>query len=310
VRGSLQASGARARARPPGAEPMAELEQDRLRASWADMFQKAVQADSWGQVVEAQEDYQRLASIVATKQGAPYIASADKDMMQKLCLCLSARVQALKTLNETITSFDMKALQPVFDTLFTGRELDQFPIESFKFQSVQLVKPTTHGEIVCEGDEHSDWQQQQAVLKTVVGTVVCLRIEKIGLKDAQDYIDPYMTVIVSDCRANMIDTHDTPVARERLPQHVFFNHQVYLKVSLEEMQAQQAALFFEFKHYKPKKKKVSTRCWAFMELSELKRDDEMVLEIYHKPTDLRKKAIKLHSEKPLYLHLYATFVRS
>eukprot|EP00429_Kryptoperidinium_foliaceum_P063383 CAMPEP_0176056140 /NCGR_PEP_ID=MMETSP0120_2-20121206/27955_1 /TAXON_ID=160619 /ORGANISM="Kryptoperidinium foliaceum, Strain CCMP 1326" /LENGTH=278 /DNA_ID=CAMNT_0017389643 /DNA_START=72 /DNA_END=905 /DNA_ORIENTATION=+ len=278
---------------------MAELERDRLRASWVDMFQKAVQADSWGQVVEAQEDYQRLASIIAAQQGAPYIASSDKDCMQRLCLCLSARVQALQTLNETITSFDMKALQPVFEVLFTGQELEHFPVENYKFQSVQLVKPAAKGEILCEGDEHSDWQQQQAVLKSVAGTVVCLRIEKIGLKDAQDYIDPYITVIVADPRANMLDTHDTPVARERLPQHVMFNHQVYLKVSLEQMQAEQAALFFEFKHYKPKKKKVSTRCWAFMELSELKRDAEMVLEIYHKPTDLRKKAIKLHTEKPL-----------
>jgi len=71
---------------------------------------------------------------------------------------------------------------------------------------------------------------------------------------------------------------------------------------------QNAALFFEFKHYKPKKKKVSVRCWSFMELSELKRDEEIVLEIYHKPTDLKKKKFKLHSEKPLYLHLYATFI--
>jgi len=47
-----------------------------------------------------------------------------------------------------------------------------------------------------------------------------------------------------------------------------------------------------------------------MELNELKMDDEIVLEIYHKPVDLRKKKLKLHSEKPLYLHLFATFIRS
>ena len=76
------------------------------------------------------------------------------------------------------------------------------------------------------------------------------------------------------------------------------------------MVRKRAALFFEFKHYKPKKKKVSTRAWAFMELSELKRDEEIILEIYHKPTDLRKKKLKLHSGKPLYLHLFATFQAS
>merc|ERR1711879_348616 len=127
---------------------------------------------------------------------------------------------------------------------------------------------------------------------------------------AQDYIDPFMTILVADPRTNLLDTHDTPIAKERRATHVVFNHQVYLNISLEDMQRQGAALFFEFKHYKPKKKKTSTRCWCFMELDELKRDEEIVLEVYHKPTDLRKKAIKLHTEKPLYLHLFASFVHS
>jgi len=286
-------------------------EKDALRQDWLTKFQKAAQADSWGQVVEAQEDYQRLAAEIAAKQSVPFIASRDKDMMQRLCLCLSARIQGLNTLNETITPMEMKALEPVFKALFTGEDLGAFPIEAHKFQSAQLVKPSLGGEIMCEGEEHSEWQQHQAVLKSVVGTVVSLRIEKIGLKDAQEYIDPFITVLVVDPRTNLLDTHDTPSARGRGgTTHVLFNHQVYLNISLEDMQREQAALFFEFKHYKPKKKKISTRAWAFMELKELKRDEEMVLEIYHKPTDLRKKNIKLHSEKPLYLHLYASFVHS
>merc|ERR1711879_88661 len=205
---------------------------------------------------------------------------------------------------------DMKALESVFKALFTGQEIDTFPVEAHKFQSAQLVKPSMSGDIICEGEEHTDWHQQQAVLKSVVGTVVALRIDKIGLKDAQDYIDPFITVLVADPKTNLLDTHDTPHARERTATHVLINHEVYLNISLEDLQREQAALFFEFKHYKPKKKKISTRCWAFMELSELKRDEEMVLEIYHKPTDLRKKSIKLHSEKPLYLHLYASLVHS
>lgn len=39
------------------------------------------------------------------------------------------------------------------------------------------------------------------------------------------------------------------------------------------------AIFFEFKHYKPKKGSVSTRCWAFMESDEIK-DGSTVLELY------------------------------
>ena len=38
-------------------------------------------------------------------------------------------------------------------------------------------------------------------------------------------------------------------------------------------------VFFEFKHYKPKKKKLSTRCFAFMEADEIQPAQEMCLEL-------------------------------
>lgn len=288
-------------------------EKEALRLQWMDKFKTAQQADSWGQVIEAQETYQTLAAAIAAKQGSASVTSKEKDTMHRLCMCLSARVQSLHTLLDTITSMDMQALAPVFEALFTGREPDVFPIDASKFTSAQPVKPSTNGEIVCgdgETEATSDWAQQQAVLRSVVGTVVAIRVDKIGLKDAQEYIDPFLTILIADSRTNLLDTHETPFARELRATHVIFNHQVYLNISLEDMERQQAALFFEFKHYKPKKKKVSTRCWAFMELNEIKCDEEIVLEIYHKPTDLRKKSIKLHSEKPLYLHLQMTFVKT
>jgi hypothetical protein len=291
------------------------MEKEQLRQEWQEKFRNALLHDSWGQVVEAQEEYQAMASIIATKQGTAGITSREKDTMQRIVMCLSARAQALRTLNETISSVDMQALTPVFEVLFTGREPEQFPVETGKYYGAAIpVKPSTEGEIIDAADgggyPASDWHQSQAALRAVSGTVVAIRLRGIGLKDAQEYIDPFMTVLVVDTKTNLLDTHDTPVARERRATHVEFNHQVYLNISLEDMQRQEAALFFEFKHYKPKKKKVSTRCWAFMELNELKMDEEIVLELYHKPTDLRKKKIKLHSEKPLYLYLQATFIRS
>lgn len=291
---------------------MAAFEKEQMRQQWQAQFRKAQQHDTWGQVLEAQEEYQTMAAAVAGAQVMPSMTSKERDIMHKLSMCLSARVQALRTLNESITALDMKALEPVLETLFTGAEPAAFPVDAFKYQAAQPVRPQIEGEIVCgEAEEpYTGWQQHQAVLKSVTGTIVSLRIEKIGLKDAQDYIDPFMTVLVADTRQNLLDTHDTPIAKERRATHVVFNHQIWLNLSLEEMQRHQAAIFFEFKHYKPMKKKISTRCWAFMELGELKRDEEMVLEIYHKPTDLKKKKLSLHSEKQLYLHLYATLVQN
>mmetsp|Transcript_89634 Transcript_89634/g.254087 ORF Transcript_89634/g.254087 Transcript_89634/m.254087 type:complete len:294 (-) Transcript_89634:103-984(-) len=287
-------------------------EKEQLRTQWIDQFARALEFDNWGQAVEAAAKYQEVASSVASKHGLPSMTSMEKETMYRLALCLSAREQVLSrgSHSDTITTEDMKKLTPAFEVLFTGREPERFPVPMQKFQWAQPVSPLA-GEIVCsDADDASDLQHVHKVLKNVSGTVVSLRIEKIGLKDAQDYIEPFMTVLIADDKTNLLDKHDTPVAKERRATHLFFNHQLYLNVPLEDMQRQQAALFFEFKHYKPKKKKVSTRCWAFMELSELKQDEEIVLEIYHKPTDLKKKKLGLHSEKPLYLHLYATFVHS
>lgn len=304
--------GARLQHSDPGMAALSP-EKEQLRLTWIAQFNKAQQADSWGQIVEAQEEYQLMASNIAHKQGFPNMTSKERDTMHRLALCLSARVQALKTMNETITCYDMACLAGVFEALFTGREPDHFPVDAAKFMTAMPVKPSTDGEIICgDADEgaYNEWQQHQDVLKNVSGTVIGLRIDKIGLKDAQDYIDPIITVLVADPVGNLLDTHDTQMAKERRATHCIFNQQVFLNISLEDMEKQRAALFFEFKHYKPKKKKISTRCWAFMELSELKRDEEIVLEIYHKPTDLKKKKLKLHSEKPLYLHLSAAFINS
>ena len=38
------------------------------------------------------------------------------------------------------------------------------------------------------------------------------------------------------------------------------------------------ALFFEFKHYKPRKKQVSTKCWSFIERDEVK-EGQVVAEL-------------------------------
>ena len=39
------------------------------------------------------------------------------------------------------------------------------------------------------------------------------------------------------------------------------------------------SIFFEFKHFKPKKNMISTKCWAFMEKDEIK-EGPVALELY------------------------------
>ena len=131
-----------------------------------------------------------------------------------------------------------------------------------------------------------------------------IHIDRIGLKDAENYIDPYIVVAYANRRAEVVESQETPVAREKFEKHVVFNTEVHLHTPIEEMREAAGAIFFSFMHYKPRKQKKSCRCWAFMEMDELE-DGEVVLEIYHKPVDYRrrKNRINLHSRKPLFLHL-------
>ncbi len=77
------------------------------------------------------------------------------------------------------------------------------------------------------------------------------------------------------------------------------------------------AVFFEFKHYKPKKTKVSTKCFCFMEKDELQRGS-FPLEVfvvncchlnltsrYAKPTDFKRKKLHLLTDKPGFF-MYVT----
>lgn len=62
-------------------------------------------------------------------------------------------------------------------------------------------------------------------------------------------------------------------------------------------------MFFEFIHYKAKKRKQSCRCWALLEMDEITKSGPLVLELYQKPMDPKKKRINLFTVKPLYLHM-------
>lgn len=61
----------------------------------------------------------------------------------------------------------------------------------------------------------------------------------------------------------------TPVASEKETSYIVFGDEVEIHSALEEMPGG-TAIFFEFKHYKPKKSITSTRCFSFMEMDEVK----------------------------------------
>lgn len=135
--------------------------------------------------------------------------------------------------------------------------------------------------------------------------LLTIKIEKIGLKDAGQCIDPYVTVSIKDINGvDLTPVQDTPVATRKEDTYVHFAVDVEIQKHIEKL-PKGAAIFFEFKHYKPKKKFTSTKCFAFMEMDEIKAG-EIVIELYKKPTDFKRKKLHLLTKKPLYLHLHQT----
>uniref|UniRef100_A0AAV2KCI0 C2 Aida-type domain-containing protein n=1 Tax=Knipowitschia caucasica TaxID=637954 RepID=A0AAV2KCI0_KNICA len=136
-------------------------------------------------------------------------------------------------------------------------------------------------------------------------TLLTITIEKIGLKDAGQCIDPYMTISIKDVNGvDLNPVQDTPVASRKEDTFIHFNVDVEVQKHVEKL-PKGAAIFFEFKHYKPKKRFTSTKCFSFMELDEIK-PGPIVIELYKKPTDFKRKKLQLLTKKPLYLHLHQT----
>ncbi|XP_020612421.1 axin interactor, dorsalization-associated protein-like [Orbicella faveolata] len=129
-----------------------------------------------------------------------------------------------------------------------------------------------------------------------------VRIDQIGLKDAHVYLNPFFTVSVKDANSvNVTSPQDTPMSHRKDGKFIIFGIDVEIQKPIEKL-PRGTAIFFEFKHYKPKKDIVSTKCFAFMEQDEIKPGPACI-ELYQKPTDFHRKRLNLLTQKPLYLHV-------
>ena len=155
-----------------------------------------------------------------------------------------------------------------------------------------------------------------------------LHISSIGLKDAPDYVNPHLCIILASPTTPPTSIQDTPhlTLSPHSAVHLLVDRTVHLPVSLEVMRAEGLSCYVEMRHWKTDKKKVSVRCWALMEVGEMEqaaaatRGDgsgggdgesggvdgvggEVCLELYQKPVDFKKKRLNLFSVKKLYLTL-------
>lgn len=183
-----------------------------------------------------------------------------------------------------------------------------------------LESPGT-SEMRLEGEEVDDFEDDGHTQPVTIGgtllgpprlvisgaRLLTIHIDRVGLKDAENYLDPFITVSVCDRNGQVLEgAQDTPLAVGIEARHVLFGFDVHIQTPLNEMRPS-TAVFLEFKHWKPSKRKVSTRCWSMLEMDEL-RNGSAVLEVYKKPTEFGKRtgSYRLLSVKPLYMQLRLT----
>ncbi|KAJ0060974.1 hypothetical protein NL108_003304, partial [Boleophthalmus pectinirostris] len=207
-----------------------------------------------------------------------------KKNLGKIATCLEMRSASLQCSTQTKEEFkleDLKKLENIITNILTFNK--EFPFDVQPVPSRKILAPGEEENLELEEDDaaaghgSTDTFSPRAPgtllprLPSEPGmTLLTIKIEKIGLKDAGQCIDPYITISVKD--VNGVDVNpaqDTPVASRKEDTYIHFNIDVEVQRHVEKL-PKGAAIFFEFKHYKPKKRFTSTKCFAFMEMDEIK----------------------------------------
>lgn len=98
-------------------------------------------------------------------------------------------------------------------------------------------------------------------------------IERIGLKDAAEYIDPFITLSVVDDNGVLMESpQDTPYSTKLDGKYLHFHCTIYVQTPLDAL-PRDGAVMLEFKHYKPDKQKTSVRAYSFLDKEEVRRAD-------------------------------------
>uniref|UniRef100_A0A669EUP0 Axin interactor, dorsalization associated n=1 Tax=Oreochromis niloticus TaxID=8128 RepID=A0A669EUP0_ORENI len=281
---------------------------------WHASFKKGTDFDSWGQLVEAIDEYQILARQLQKEvqsTNSSDFTEEQKKTLAKIATCLEMRSASFDIINSTPFS------STVIKNVLTYNKEFPFDVQPVPLRKIFAPGEEENLELEEEEDATAGAGSTEAFPPRAPGTLLprlpsepgmtllTIRIEKIGLKDAGQCIDPYMTISVKD--ANGVDLNpvqDTPVATRKEDTYIHFSVDVEIQRHVEKL-PKGAAIFFEFKHYKPKKRFTSTKCFAFMEMDEIK-PGPIVIELYKKPTDFKRKKLQLLTKKPLYLHLDQT----
>ncbi|KAM8725751.1 axin interactor, dorsalization-associated protein isoform 3-T3 [Acanthopagrus schlegelii] len=247
---------------------------------WHASFRKGTDFDSWGQLVEAIDEYQILARQLQKEvqsTNSTDFTEEQKKTLGKIATCLEMRSGSLQCTqsNEEFKLEELKKLETIIQNILTYNK--EFPFD---------VQPVPSRKILAPGEEENlELEEEDAAAGA-------------GSTEAFPPRAPDLNGI------DLNPVQDTPVATRKEDTYIHFSVDVEIQRHVEKL-PKGAAIFFEFKHYKPKKRFTSTKCFAFMEMDEIK-PGPIVIELYKKPTDFKRKKLQLLTKKQLYLHLHQT----
>ncbi|KAF0688660.1 Aste57867_19730 [Aphanomyces stellatus] len=294
---------------------------------WVQLMEEAVQADGWGQVLEAVEAYEKAAGVILQDLVDMELSDEQQDIVEKIVVTMNLRTTCLSAIDgkSRPSKDDMVALVKVLENILR-KTPRVFPLDLAEFETLnhdnenepspvkQRARPSdpapTHLQSLDDnttattaGLEENDGDNP---------IYLTITIQKIGLKDVYRYSDPQIVVSVVDKDLVAVEEkQETPISTELDPPYVLFESEIALRTNLHAMRQNDSTIFFEFVHYKKDKRKKSVRCWTMLEMDEIKpkagKTTTLALELYTKPCDMAKKNVHLFTVKPLYLHVTLHF---
>lgn len=322
---------------------------DKILKSIVESLTKSREGESWGLIVEAAEDYQKTSFKLrdAALPEHVWFTQEEKNVFTVMGEALYSKSSSLQQLSpvvgsgsQTQSTVDTKQILSALESLQKGDKTAK-AIESNLKECLSLPPPSR--DVQAERSENllgapasvgnamslrtflnmpdDEYEAALEAASKQVGTLLVrqylvpgfdylnITIDKIEIKNAGDYIDPFFTVSLKSLTAeNLEEPQDTPTLMDKSSSAIHFGVTIQLHRPMQEIPGG-SAIFLEFKHHKPKKSIISTKCFSFMEMDEIK-PGRCYLEIYKKPTDFRRKKLSLLSSKALYLHLFLSIDRA
>ncbi|CAB1340503.1 unnamed protein product, partial [Coregonus sp. 'balchen'] len=180
---------------------------------WHASFRKGTDFDSWGQLVEAIDEYQILARQLQKEVQSTNPSDFTEDQKKtlgKFATCLEMRSAALQCTQsqEEFKLEDLKKLELIIKNILTYNKDFPFDVQPVPLRRILAPGEEENLEVEEEEEDATGAGSPESSPNRVPGTLLprlpsepgmsllTIKIDKIGLKDAGQCIDPYMTVSV------------------------------------------------------------------------------------------------------------------